>query len=216
MADKDTKKIDRWNIGTYLHEDLAQKLVSAKISTHFLKNELSDEDLTKTCEMIIYSLDESIKEIQDLFNDILLMDVEKEGVGQAFNYLKCKAVKQHEIRCRLETDQIIDKINNRTVTKNLYRITEESIENAVSQREAKNIKIILIEHSQQLFLYIKDDGKGLDTSDERNGMDITIMNHRAEEIGGRYGIQEVKGDREYSTIATCSLPLGALDINYNT
>lgn len=156
-------------------------------------------------------LDESIKEVRDLSHDIIPMDVEKEGVGQAFQHLKLQAEKQHGVNCTLETEEkILYKINRREVATNLYNITQEAIKNAIIHGEAENIKIALIEHKEQLYLHIKDDGKGFTSSNEKSGMGLKIMKHRAEEMGGRFRTKEAEDRSMYSTIITCSLPLKAL------
>lgn len=205
----DNTVIERWRIGKYLHDNLAQQLTSAKFSLQLLKNKLSKENLTTTCNDIVNIIDESIQEVRELSHDIIPLDVEKEGVEQALNHLRKQAEKQHNITCRLETDEILQKINSRKVATNLYHIAQEAIKNAVTHGDAKNIKIALIEHEQQLYLHVKDDGKGLDPASDNGGMGVTIMQHRAEELGGECRIKDAKSD-DYTTCVTCTLPLQAL------
>lgn len=206
----DNSVIERWKIGKYLHDNLAQQLISAKIAISSLKVNLSKDDLVTTCDEVISIVDESIQEVRNLSHDIIPMDVEKEGSAQAFDYLRNQAEKQHGINCKLETGKILDKINRRKVATNLYNIAQEAIKNAVIHGEAKNIKIALIEHKEQLYLHIKDDGKGFDPSEIQGGSGITIMKHRTEEMGGTFKIKKVKDSDEYTTCVTCSLPLESL------
>ncbi|PAU95567.1 hypothetical protein CK503_00430 [Aliifodinibius salipaludis] len=202
--------IERWKIGTYLHDDLAQQLASAKISVCILRDELSKENLSEICNEIINIIDESLREVRDLSHDIIPLDVEKEGVEKALNHLKRQVENQHNIKCRLQTDEILHKINSRKVATNLYHITQEAIKNAINHGKANNIKIVLIEHEQQLYLHVKDDGSGLDSKNGSGGMGITIMKHRAEVIGGSLRIKDAKEDG-YSTCVTCTLPLESLE-----
>lgn len=208
LADKSL--IERWKIGTYLHDDLAQQLASAKISVCILRDKISKENLLETCDEIIYIIDESLREVRDLSHDIIPLDIEKEGVEKALNHLKRQVENKHNIKCRLQTDEILHKINSRKVATNLYHITQEAIKNAVNHGEADNIKIVLIEHEQQLYLHIKDDGSGLDPKNDSGGMGITIMKHRAEVIGGSVRIKEAK-ENDYTTCVTCTLPLESLE-----
>lgn len=202
--------LERWKIGKYLHDNLAQQLISAKISISSLKQSLSKENFVETCDEIIDIIDASIRDVRDLSHDIIPMDVEKEGSGEAFTYLKNQVERQHEVTCTLETEEILEKINRREVATNLYNIAQEAIKNAVVHGEAKNIKIAVIEHEEQLYLHIKDDGKGFEYEQEQGGgMGISIMEHRAEEMGGSLKIKDAK-DEEYTTCVTCSLPLEAL------
>lgn len=203
--------IQRWKIGKYLHDNLVQQLASAKISVNLLRNELSAENLKSACEEITDIIDESIQEVRNLSHDIIPMDVEEEGVGEAFNYLKKRVERRHEVNCKLETDKILHKINRREVATNLYHIAQESIKNAIIHGEARNIKIAIIEHDQQLYLHIKDDGKGFDSADTNTGRGILIMKHRAEEMGGSLRIKDEKKNSDYTTCVTCSLPLKSLE-----
>lgn len=202
--------MERWQIGKFLHDDLAQQLASAKISAHILKNELSKEKLSDTCEQLLYIIDKSLREVRNLSHDIIPLDVEKEGFEKALTHLKRQTETQHNIKCELEVDEILHKINSRIIATNIYHITQEAIKNAAIHGEANNIKIVLIEHGQQLYLHIKDDGKGFDPENDGIGMGIMIMEHRAEEMGGCFRIKDAK-ESDYTTCVTCTLPLESLE-----
>lgn len=201
--------VERWKVGKYLHDNLAQQLTSAKISISLLKRKLTKENLTKICEEILDIIDESVDEVRNLSHDIIPMDVEKEGVGQAFLYLKKQAERQHKVNCILETGEILNKINRREVATNLYHIAQEAIKNSVNHGQAQNIKLALIEHDNKLYLHVKDDGKGFNTENGESGMGITIMKHRMEEMDGSLRIKDAK-ETDYTTCVTCTLPLKAL------
>lgn len=203
--------VERWKIGRYLHDNLAQQLTTARLSISLLKEELTLERLETICEEIIEVIDKCITNVRNLSHDIIPMDVEKEGIEEALKHLKVQAERNHGITCNVETDEIIRKINNRRVATNLYHITQEAIKNAVIHGEAKHIKIALIEHDQQLYLHVKDEGKGFDPEDAEGGMGIQIMKHRAEEIGGRLRIKKAKEGSGYTTCVTCTLPLESLE-----
>lgn len=204
--------IERWKIGEYLHDNLAQQLTSAEISLNLLKSELSEQSHIEACNEILNIISESVDEVRDLSHEIIPMNVEEEGVEQAFNHLKRQCEQRHRIKCNLETTDILQKIKRRDVATNLYNIAQEAIKNAVMHGEACNIKIALIEHNEHLYMHVKDDGKGFDSTSEKNesGMGITIMRHRAEEMGGNLRIKEAKDDNEYTTCVTCTVPLKAL------
>lgn len=206
--------IERWKIGKYLHDNLAQQLISARISINLLMDKLSKENLSTSCVDIINVLDESIKEVRNLSHDVIPMDVKEEGVGDAFKLLKLQSERQHGINCRLETGEILNKIKRREVATNLYHIAQEAIKNAVIHGEAKNIKIALIEHRQQLYLHVKDDGKGFNPDDTESGMGITIMKHRAEGMGGSCQIKEADKSSEYNTVVTVGSSFRRLRLNF--
>lgn len=200
--------MERWKIGEYLHDNLAQQLTSAKILISLVKDQLKKKapDLMGDCKEILNIIEESAREVRNLSHDIIPMDVEKEGVSEAFKYLKKQAENQHGVKCTLETGKMLDKINRREVATNLYNIAQEAIKNAVVHGEANKIKITIIEQGKQLFLQIDDDGQGFGPEDKKKGRGITIMKHRSEEMGGEFEIKDSK-DTDFTTCVSCSLPL---------
>lgn len=201
--------IERWQIGQYLHDNLAQNLSSVKITLSLLSNKLSREDEKSTCDKVIDIIGECINEVRNLSHDILPMNVKKEGVGKAFDHLKEQAESQYGVNCIVEKREILDKINCREVATNLYHIAQEAIKNAVVHGKAENIEIYFIENDSKLHIHIQDDGKGFDPANKDHGMGITIMQYRAEELGGALKIKE-SNDDNYSTCVICYLPVESL------
>lgn len=210
----DKSIMERWEIGKYLHDNLSQKLVYAKILVNLLKEKLLNNNIDANDELneIMWIIEKSAREVRELSHDIIPMNVEKEGISQAFEYLKEQAVKQG-VECRLETGDIIHKINRRKIATNLYHIAQEAIKNAMIHGEANNIKIALFEHNGQLYLHIKDDGKGISSEtdvSQEGGIGITIMKHRAEEIGGTLRIRSAEKTADFNTYVTCTVPIDVL------
>lgn len=203
--------IKRWKLGEYLHDNLAQKLNYAKILTNFLKENLpeSQTDLIEQCDEILSLIDEGARDARDLSHDIIPIEIEKEGVAEAFTHLKDQAEKRHGVSCVVETGEVAKKVDRREITSNLYLIAQEAIKNAIVHGEATNVKIALFEHDGQLYLHVKDDGKGFDPS-EKGGIGLDLMKYRAEETGGTFRIRDAKENEEYATYVTCTLPLKSL------
>lgn len=204
--------MDRWNIGKFLHDNLSQKLVYAKILVSLLKDKLLHYEIDVNSELneIMWVIENGAREIRSLSHDVIPKGIEEEGILPAIKQLENQTRTRHGVNCILETDDVIHKIKRLEVATELYHITQEAIKNAVVHGKAKNIKIALIEHNYQLYLHIKDDGKGLGSTDVKSGMGITIMKHRAKEIGGTVRIRKAKDADSYKTIVTCTLPLNAL------
>ncbi|MEB2779558.1 type IV pili methyl-accepting chemotaxis transducer N-terminal domain-containing protein [Algoriphagus sp. C2-6-M1] len=93
---------------------------------------------------------------------------------------------------------------------NLYRITQEAINNAIKYAESSHI-IVTVSHSQNILSIIVDDnGKGFDTSklkskpDEEGGMGLTFMKERVKYINGRLFINSSPNE---GTKVTLNVPL---------
>ena len=93
---------------------------------------------------------------------------------------------------------------------NLYRITQEAINNAIKYAESSHI-IVTVAHSQNILSIIVDDnGKGFEMSklkskpDEDGGMGLTFMKERVKYINGRLFINSSPNE---GTKVTLNIPL---------
>lgn len=202
--------VNRWKVGEYLHDSLAQKLNYAKILVQLLKKDIPGKknELSGRCNEVLRLIDEGIQEVRDLSHDIIPV-IGKEGIVKAFQNLKNQTEMRHDITCNLETGEVTKKPIERKVTENLYLIAQEAIKNAVTHGEAKHLKVALFEHKRQLYLHVKDDGIGFEPTEE-GGVGLDIMKYRAEEIGGTFRIRPAKTGEDYSTYVTCTIPLEKL------
>ncbi len=202
---------DRWELGAYLHDNLSQVLASIKIMAHELQKKKpydNREEIEERLEMIKGLIDKEMDGIRDLSHDIIPIDVEEEGVSHAFTLLMRQTQKIHKVKCTLETDEIIDNINNRKLSTNLYHITQEAIKNAVNHGQAKHIKIGINADEEFLYLKIWDDGIGFSSEDQKKkGMGLNIMQHRVELLGGSLAIDSLSDESKYSTLISCQFPI---------
>jgi signal transduction histidine kinase len=74
---------------------------------------------------------------------------------------------------------------------NIFRILQESINNAIKHANSNDIIINFKETNDQYILHIKDDGDGFDNSEEAAGNGLENMQIRAEEIYGKLTIMSV-------------------------
>ncbi|WP_441000827.1 CheR family methyltransferase [Fodinibius sp. SL11] len=206
---------ERWELGEYLHDNLGQILATIKIMIYELKNELTgsgDNKISPRLNDIISEIknliDLEVDNIRNLSHDIIPIDVEQEGVSHAFNLLMRRSQEVHEIKCILETDGVLDEITNRELSTNLYHITQEAIKNASIHGEAKRIRVDIKKEDDQLYLQIKDDGKGF-TPEETNseGMGLQIMHHRVELLDGTLTIKRLPDSDKFSTSVECTFPI---------
>jgi signal transduction histidine kinase len=75
---------------------------------------------------------------------------------------------------------------------NLYRITQEAINNAIRHGQAQHLYISLVLDGDILRLSIRDDGVGLSSLEDghqsTSGMGIKIMQYRAKQLGAKFEI----------------------------
>ncbi len=207
----DVNVMQRWEIGEYLHDNLAQVLGSMNITVNEIREILSSnqpEGAIKKLDELKSLLDKQIEAIRDLSHDTIPIDFEEGDVSHAFSYLMKQTQNFRDVTCSLQTDGILDKLKNREVATHLYYITQEAIKNAVNHGSAKNIKVNVTTNQAYLNLQILDDGSGLLPEDQQHhGMGLRIMQHRTELLGGSFGIEVLDEKSEFTTCISCLIPL---------
>lgn len=91
---------------------------------------------------------------------------------------------------------------------NIYRVTQEAVNNAIKYAEANYILVALNLNEDLLSVVIDDDGKGFDTSILQNapknnsegGMGVFFMKERMGYINGRLFFSSVPGEGTRVTI----------------
>lgn len=206
--------IERWNLGEYLHDNLSQTLASAKIMLDDIQKRLADREdgLPHDIDSVKHIIETGLQEVRNISHEIVPIDIEEEGILHAFKHVLKQTEKLYRVNCTLEVDAVTNRIKNRELATNLYRVAQEAIKNAVVHGRARHIKVVIIEHNKQLYLHIKNDGEGVQYEDiHRDDLSINIMKHRMEILGGTFRIQRLIDSGLYTTCVTCTLPMKALE-----
>lgn len=75
------------------------------------------------------------------------------------------------------------KVLNAFVGMNLFRIIQESVNNAVKHSGSDQIQVRFVNVDEKVQIEIEDFGKGFDTSKESTGNGLHIMRNRAKKAG---------------------------------
>jgi signal transduction histidine kinase len=91
----------------------------------------------------------------------------------------------------------------------VFRIIQESVNNASKHAQATEIKICLLHKCEKypkgIYLCVHDDGKGFDTqSRSHNGIGLISMRERAYSLNGKLKVESTAGE---GTTITASIPL---------
>jgi len=87
---------------------------------------------------------------------------------------------------------------------NLLHIGQEALSNTLKYAHATNFRARLISNSKELRLELRDDGDGFQVKERHDGIGLTGMRERAEEMGGELKIVSFGGK---GTTVTAILPL---------
>lgn len=185
---------ERQTLGRELHDLLCQDLASISM----LSSVLSDNPDAK---LINNLAKKSVSFVKGLCSGLFPVELEEEGLVSSINQLIQNQQTMTHIPCSVEVSGNIN-MQDSTKALHIYRITQESLNNAIKHSGAHNIDIKLTGESERGRLTIEDDGKGINNSDESStGMGLHIMKYRANMIGADLCIEP--GDN-CGTKVTCS------------
>ena len=115
--------------------------------------------------------------------------LESEGLNSALGELAQDTEKLFGIRCRCVCPDPVA-IYDHSVATHLYRIAQESVNNAVKHGKSKRVEISLAGTAEIITLKVNDDGAGFsDGPISVKGMGLRIMHYRASVIGAKLSVQ---------------------------
>jgi signal transduction histidine kinase len=76
---------------------------------------------------------------------------------------------------------------------NLLRIGQEALTNTLKYAHAHNFETRLSYKAKELRLELRDDGEGFQIKDRHDGMGLTGMRERVEQMGGALSIRSLRG-----------------------
>lgn len=86
----------------------------------------------------------------------------------------------------------------------VYRVVQEALHNCSRHSQATTVRIRVQQQTDQLFLWIQDDGKGFDVK-QAKGLGLLGIEERVARLGGKC---EIHSGRGRGTIVAIELPLG--------
>ena len=185
------QELERSQVGQELHDNVNQVLTTVKLYNEMLLDGIGDpkDIITKS----VYHLQSCINEIRSIskrlsaptLGNISLQDSIKELVESINLTKRINIVYTIE---GFETDIISQDIHL-----GIYRIVQEQLNNILKYAEASTVSIMVIKVRGELSLLIEDNGKGFDVYSKRDGIGITNMKTRADNLNGSFLLQSQPG-----------------------
>jgi two-component system, NarL family, sensor histidine kinase LiaS len=116
-----------------------------------------------------------------------------------------KLVEELKQKCNIIFTLDLDEINGLSsgAEEHLFRIIQEVLSNILRHANATKVTIELKERTEQIYLYIRDNGIGFDVEeklDNKTSYGLKTVKERAEELGGTCSIRSKKGEGTYIII----------------
>jgi PAS domain S-box-containing protein len=183
---------ERKRIARDLHDELGQKLTALRLKLESIRKMCEDDDLCSQIDetqLIAKHIDD---DVDFLAWELRPAALDHLGLAAALdNYVRewsrhagitaethFTGIKNQRLRPEIET--------------NLYRITQEALNNTHKHAKAKSVNIIVEGHDGSVVLIIEDDGTGFDpesTINRSKGLGLIGMRERAALVGGTLEIE---------------------------
>ncbi len=183
------KHKEKRRIALELHDNVMNRLASTRFNLFTLTQKINPETLQNAQQHI-----QTIKEIEDEIRNLTHeLSKEEDLKENSFTSVIQQFIEQQKqiftTDYRLDMDERIDwgRIDSE-IKINWYRILQEAIHNCNKYAEASAIIIRIAKNSNHLTLNIKDNGKGFDTTQKKQGIGLENMQQRIQSIKGEMTI----------------------------
>ena len=192
---------DRQHIARELHDGVNQNISHLKHRVNksggYPEGEL---------EEINSGFDQVIEEIRNICNMLVPKRLAEEGLDAALASLVVKHNSASDVKGTINVMGPHER-PPANIEVNMYRVSQEAINNIVKHSEATEFSINLRYNVDELLLMVSDNGKGFYPSslaDEQKGFGMISMSERVESVGGKFSIDSEVGQ---GTTLTAKVPL---------
>jgi PAS domain S-box-containing protein len=178
-------------IGQDLHDGLGQHLTGIAFMSKVLEQKLFENAIPESSEAakIVRMVNDAIRRTKELSRGLLPVVSEAHGLMSALKQRSGELEDLFQISCHFECDRpvLIEDVN---VATHLYHIAQEAVNNAIRHGKSTRIVIGLKRKNSTGILTIQDDGDGFHKKQSSQpGVGLSIMNHRANMVGGSLKVQ---------------------------
>lgn len=187
----------RLSISRDLHDNIGAQLTFIISSIETLKQafNITDDKINHKLLSISNFTKETITELRDTIWAMNHAEIDINEIRSRILSFVDKAQTSNEhINITFERDSVLDNLYFSSVEgMNIFRITQEAVNNAMKYSGAQNITLNAKKIDNQIKIIIKDDGKGFDINKTELGNGILNMQKRASELKAIISIESEIG-----------------------
>jgi PAS domain S-box-containing protein len=210
----DAQEAERHRIARDLHDHLGQQMTALRLRIESLTDECAEnEKLSRSIDEVKASAISIDRDISFLSWELKPTELENLGLVNALSSFVREWSRQHGIAAEFHAYTASFEYKNdrlpEPVETNLYRITQEALNNVRKHASARNVSVLL-QVRENVTLIIEDDGLGFDRSGDwrdsskPGSLGLISMQERAELLKGDLEIDTARGN---GTTVRARIPL---------
>lgn len=183
---------ERQRLARDLHDSVSQQLFALTMMSEAALNQLETDPLVakEHLEEVIHAGLTAQTEMRALLLHLrpvyLSGDSLPKGIHKLIEELKQKS--QIKFNVFITEDLILSEATEEHV----FRIIQEALANILRHADASEVKIDISKRSKELFIHIRDNGKGFNINqhdDKKASFGLKTMQERSEELGGTFTVR---------------------------
>jgi len=176
-----------------LHDETLQALGGLRVLLSSARRATKDSSLREAVDAAVEQLADEITNLRSLITDLRPAALDELGLAPALDALFQRARTGYGLQ--IETTVLLDYEQRRTpdrlhgdIETAVYRLVQESLNNAIRHAEANRIEIDVMEEDGEVRIRVRDDGKGFDPNSPSAGFGLTGMRERVALAGGQIDV----------------------------
>ena len=189
-----SQECERKRLSRELHDDIGQRLSLAASEVALLASQqssTSEPSSSDRLESLRDELDSLCTDIHEMSHDLHSYKLQHLGLKSALKDL-CRRLSQPAFRVDLYADDVEEPIS-KDVSLCLYRVAQESLNNALKHAHASNVAITLTKLQNMFYMTIQDSGIGFDSRIHSQGLGLISMSERLKLVNGQFRLHSTIG-----------------------
>ncbi len=185
---------ERSRLSRELHDAVAQKLFSLRLTAQAAAALAARDPGRVPAELVQVErlAADALAELRSVIFELRPADLEEDGLTASLRKHIGMLDRVYDARLTFHGEGDVTLTEERELT--LFRIAQEAVHNALRHAHASDISLRLSSDGTHVSLTIADDGAGFDLADAgRDGLGLTSMRDRTEEVGGAMTIESAPG-----------------------
>jgi signal transduction histidine kinase len=177
----DTQEEERKNLSRELHDHVAQVLTGLRMELGRIERlSATTAPVVAECKKLV---DDMFRTVRNLALGLRPSMLDDFGLQAALEWHARDFMSRYAIDVELTADGDVDALPD-TYRTCVFRVVQEAMTNCVRHAQATRIRIAVTSSAGQLQVSVSDDGRGLDASQQRQGLGLRGIDERVKELNG--------------------------------